>query len=174
MYLMQAASSTDGALSTWTSHVPDLAGEGYPGGGTPTDIAIVFAPDEAGFEGAHGRIYPPIFAELTTSATGATAIVSIPLADETAIALDVYVTHAQGATATISGAWKRQAMWRRTGGGSPTLVGSVVSGTDLEGATADDVGITADGNNIVVQVTPSTTATRHWLCELRVQESRAT
>ncbi len=40
MHLMQAASSVDGRIYSWTSLEPDFDGDDYPGDGTPTDVAI--------------------------------------------------------------------------------------------------------------------------------------
>lgn len=44
MILMQASSSVDGQLHTWSSEEPDFDGTGYPGDGDPIDIAISSSP----------------------------------------------------------------------------------------------------------------------------------
>lgn len=45
-YLMQAASSVDGRLYTWSRDTADYGGDDYPGDGTATDAVVLSAPIE--------------------------------------------------------------------------------------------------------------------------------
>lgn len=47
-FLMQARSSSDGLLYTWTSEAADFAGAGYDGPGDPEEISVVEAGDGVG------------------------------------------------------------------------------------------------------------------------------
>ena len=126
-----------------------------------------------GYTGTRGKIYLPVYGEVSTSSVTQTTILSFAMADESSVVLDAIVSHSRRTNVTKAGCWKRLACYRRTGGGAPTLVGAIQSGTDLETTPSDDVTFTVSGNTVRVSVTAADTDPRTWLGELRVQETRA-
>lgn len=125
-------------------------------------------------DGTVGKIYAPIIGSVQTSTTTTTTVASFDMTDETLCAFDVIVTCARRTNVTKGGRYKRSVVYRRTGGGGPTIVGSLESGTDQETTAGDDVTIDVSSNTVRVRVTAADTDTRNWLAELRVQETYST
>jgi hypothetical protein len=95
--------------------------------------------------------------------------------DETMCAFDVIVCAALQTNVTDGGRWKRSVVYRRTGGGVPTIVGTLESGTDQEVTAGLDVTIDQNGVDTVrVRVTGIAATNFNWTAELRVQETVAT
>lgn len=125
------------------------------------------------YAAARGNI-PSVVGEAQTSSTSPVTVASYTMADESLCAFDVIVTCARRTSVTKGGRYKRSVVYRRTGGGAPTIVGSLESGTDSETTAGDDVTIDVSGNAVRVRVTAADSDGRNWLAEMRVQETLAT
>ena len=112
--------------------------------------------------------------DAATSSTSPTTLASYEMADETLVAFDVIVTCARKTNVTKGGRYKRSVVYRRTGGGAPTIVGALESGTDQETTAGDDVTIDVSGNDVRVRVTAADSDPRNWFAEFRVQETDST
>lgn len=126
------------------------------------------------YQGTKLRILS-IPAELATADATVSTLASFAMLDETLCAFDVIVTAARKTNVTKGGRWKRSVVYRRTGAGVATIVGTLESGTDQETDVGLDVTIDTDGANAVrVRVTGIAATDFNWTCELRVQETLAT
>lgn len=104
----------------------------------------------------------------TTDATPTPLItVSIPIFK--LFRLDTIVT-AYTTDGAHGGSWKRGATYRRLGGSSASIIGSVDSGTDCETDAGLDVTIDCPTASPRVMVTGLAATLIRWGCELRVQE----
>ncbi len=122
------------------------------------------------YQGTNLRILS-IPGEVSTSTNTVTTVASFTMNDETLCAFDVVVTAAMRTDLDKGGRWKRSVVYYRTDGGSPTIVGSLESGTDEETDAALDVTIDTDSNDVRVRVTGINSTNFNWTCELRVQET---
>lgn len=114
------------------------------------------------------------FNEAQTASTTTTSCGSYIMADESSIAIDAIVGVSRRTNVTKAGRFKRSAVYTRTGGGAPTLVGSIDTGMDQTTGSGDAVTFDVSGNTVRVRVTAGDADNRNWSCELRVQETRAT
>jgi hypothetical protein len=108
----------------------------------------------------------------TADATQQT-LLAYTMTDETLAAFDLVVTAARRTNVTKAGRFKRSVVYRRTGGGAPTIVGAIETGTDQ---TTDAWLVTVDvsGNDVRVRVTGAAATGINWSCSLRIQETLAT
>ncbi len=114
-----------------------------------------------------------VFEEYTTTNATQVAIITFPMVDETACAFDVIVTACRSPAATKGGRWKRSAVYRRTSGGSATIIGTIETGTDQETDAGFDVTFSVSSSSVRVMITGLASNTIHWTAELRVQETAA-
>jgi hypothetical protein len=115
-----------------------------------------------------------VVGEVQTSSTSQVTAASYTMADESLCAFDVIVTCARRTSVTKGGRYKRSVVYRRTGGGAPTIVGSIELGVDQETTAGDNATIDVSGNAVRVRVTAADADDRNWLAEMRVQETFAT
>lgn len=112
-------------------------------------------------------------AEQQSDAAATTTLYQFAMSDETLCAFDVIVTCARRTNVTKGGRYKRSVAYRRTGGGAPTIVGSLENGTDQETTSGDNVTIDVSGNNVRVRITAADSDSRNWFGEIRIQETVA-
>jgi len=165
---VNATAPDDGYVLTY-----DLA-DGY---WHPARISALSSPIITGtviYQGTRMRILS-IPGELQTTNGTDGYIVSFTMLNETMCAFDVVVCAALQTNVTDGGRWKRSVVYRRTGGGAPTIVGTLESGTDQEVTAGLDVTIDQNGVDTVrVRVTGIAATNFNWTAELRVQETVAT
>lgn len=114
--------------------------------------------------------------ELQTSTSSANQVITgatYTMANETVATFEAVVHYARRTNVTKAGKYVRVVTYRRTGGGAPTIVGAIETGTDQETTAADDVTFTVSGNIVQVACTPADTDGRNWSCELTVRETTA-
>ena len=122
------------------------------------------------YQDDYHRIRPIIGKVRTTDAT-VTTVASFTMSDETMVAFDAIVVAGRRVNVTEGGRWKRSVVYRRTGAGVATIVGTLETGTDQETSAGLDVTIDTDGANTVrVRVTGLAATDINWGCELRYQE----
>jgi hypothetical protein len=121
---------------------------------------------------ALGSIFP-VVGTAQTSSTTPEIIASYAMADETMCAFDAIVTSARRTNVTKAGRWKLSVVYRRTGGGAPTIVGSLEAPPGQE-TEANTVTIDVSSNTVRVLGTAADSDPRNWMCELRVQKMLAT
>jgi hypothetical protein len=121
------------------------------------------------YQGTHASI-KNVVGEVTTSSTSATTVASYAMTDETHAQFDAIITYGRKTATTKAATYKRSVAYRRTSGGAPTIVGSLVAGTDQETTSADDVTIDVSSNTVRVRVTAADSDDRYWMCDLRIQE----
>lgn len=114
-----------------------------------------------------------VIAEVQTSSTTQTTCGSYTMTNETLVAFEILVTCARRTNVTKGGRYKRSVVYRRTSSGSPTIVGSLESGTDQESTAGDDVTIDVSSNDVRVRVTAADTDGRNWTTEIYVTEQTA-
>jgi hypothetical protein len=130
--------------------------------------------DRTVWTGTRSKLHD-IWAEVQTTDATQTTCGTFTMADETLCAFDVIVTAAKRTTVDKGGRWKRSVVYRRTGGGTPTIVGSLESGTDQETDAGWDVTIDVSSNDVRVRVTGGIATTNvNWSAEIRVQEQLST
>jgi hypothetical protein len=113
-----------------------------------------------------------VVGEIQTSSVSAATVVSYTMSDETHCEFDAIVTFARRTSVTKAGTYKLSVAYRRTSGGAPVIVGSLVAPTAQE-TEANTVTIDVSGNDVRVRFTAADTDGRNVSCELRVQETTA-
>lgn len=104
MVIMQARSSTTGAIVTWTSSTPDFAAAGFPGPGTAIDVAVAGDQGAAAGGAPTGTGLPHIVAGVQQAA--ASLLVDADVAAAAAIALTKLRAPTGTGLATVTaGAW---------------------------------------------------------------------
>lgn len=108
-------------------------------------------------------------AEVQTTDATVTTVASYAMSDETLCAFDVVVIATKRTTVTEGGRWKRSVVYRRTGAGVATIVGTLETGTDQETSAGLDVTIDTDGASTVrVRVTGLAATNINWTCRMSV------
>lgn len=120
----------------------------------------------------HGSVLP-VLTEVSTSSTSPTTCGSYGMGDESLVAFDVIVVCVRATNATKGGRYKRSVVYRRTGGGAPTIVGTLESGTDQETTSGDGVTIDVSSNDVRVRVTAADSDPRYWMSEICVRDMSA-
>ena len=109
------------------------------------------------------------FDEAQTTDATVTTVASYSMSDETLCAFDVVVIATKRTSVTEGGRWKRSVVYRRTGAGVATIVGTLETGTDQETSAGLDVTIDTDGANAVrVRVTGLAATNINWTCRMSV------
>ncbi len=83
------------------------------------------------YQGTRMRILS-ISGEVQTTDDTVTTVVSFAMVGGTLCAFDVIVTASLQGSPTDGGRWKRSVVYRRTNSGTPTIVGTLETGTDQE------------------------------------------
>lgn len=116
------------------------------------------------------RIITRVAKVATTDATQ-TTLFTFTMIDETTCAFDVVVTASLRTSVTKAARYKRSVVYRRTGAGNATIVGTLESGTDQETDAAWDVTIDSSTTQVRVRVTGAAATNINWSCEMRIQET---
>lgn len=115
-----------------------------------------------------------VYGDIQTSSTSPATVVSYTMADETLVVFDVLVGVSRRTNVTKGGRYKRSFVYRRTGGGAPTIVGAVESSTDQETTAGDDVTIDVSSNDVRVRFTAADSDGRNIIGILHVLKVLAT
>lgn len=143
--------------------------EGGPFGWSPDVNAIIRNPTARNGT-AQTRKYEFFPAAVTTTDATVTTLTSYTMSDETMCYFTVIVTAARLTNVTKAAAYERRVAYRRTGGAAPTIIGSLVSGTDQETDAGMNVTIDVSSNDVRVRVTGVAANSLRWGCSLVVQE----
>jgi hypothetical protein len=108
--------------------------------------------------------------QVTTSSTSETSCGTYSIGDESQVALDAIVTWICSPNVTKSGRAKLSAVYRRTGSGAPTMVGTFMSNIDKT-TEGDTVTVDVDSNTLRVRVAAADSDTRYWVSDICVHDT---
>lgn len=109
---------------------------------------------------------------VNTSATTTVSLIEFAMADDTFLTMSVALQYTRQGAVTKAAWYRLSVGYRRTGGGDPTIVGTLDKIVGGETTSADDVTIDVDAttDRVRVRITPADADARSWTAEARIQE----